>query len=163
MFGNFKSEKVKTEFFCFDEHFLHALLRYKTSKDVRLEDHMKNQKKGIAYDYKKFEHFFSTEDYRDIIENILLASKSTKLSRTEIMRIYSQMSETEAEQEYLHLEMQAFKELEEKCYKMNEVRLAYEKERIIQENKERDERLAEEGRKKAEEIKKRQEDARKKC
>lgn len=162
MFGNFKSEKVKTEFFCFDEHFLHALLRYKTSKDVRLEDHMKNQKKGIAYDYKKFEHFFSTEDYRDIIENILLASKSTKLSRTEIMRIYSQMSETEAEQEYLHLEMQAFKELEEKCYKMNEVRLAYEKERIIQENKERDERLAEEGRKKAEEIKKRQEDARKK-
>lgn len=162
MFGNFKSEKVKTEFFCFDESFLHALLRYKTSKDVRLEDHMKNQKRGIAFEYKKFEHFFSTEDYRDIIENILLASRATKLSRTEIMRIYSQMSETEAEQEYLHLEMQAFKELEEKCYKMNEVRLNYEKERIIQENKDRDVRLAEEGKKRAEELKKRQEEAKKK-
>lgn len=159
MFGNLKSEDVKTEFFCFDESFLHALLRYKTSKDIRLEEHMKNQKKSIADDYKKFEHFFSTEDYRDIIENILLASKATKLSRTEIMRIYSQMSETEAEQEYLRSEMQAFQSLEEKCHKMNEVRLLHEKERIIQENKERDKRLAEEGRRKAEELKKRQEEA----
>lgn len=162
MFGNLKSDEVKKEFFCFDERFLHALLRYKTSKDIRLEEHMKNQKKDIAKEYKKFEQFFSTEDYRDIIDNIILSSKATKISKTKVMRIFSQMSETEAEQEYLHLEQDAFKELEDKCYKMNEVRLLYEKEKITKENKAREERLAEESRRKAEELEKRQEEAKQK-
>lgn len=158
MFGKL-SDDVKTGFFCLDEAFLHALLKFKKSKDVRLEDHMKSQKSSIARNYKKFGAFFSTEDYRDIIENILSVTKATKLSRTEVMRIFAQMSEAEAEQDYLHSEMEVFRDLEEKCYKMNEVRLAHEKERIAEENKAREERLAEESRKKAEELKRRQEEA----
>lgn len=159
MFSSFKNDKIKQEFFCFDERFLHALLKYKNSKDIRLEDHMKNQKPNIRNTYKMLENFFSTEEYRDIIENILLTSKATKMSKTAVMRIFAQMSETEAEQYYLQAEREVFEELEKKCYKMKEVRLAYEKDRIIQENKERDRRKAEEGKRKAEEIKRRQEEA----
>lgn len=161
MFGNIKSNDIKTEFFCFDERFLHALLRFKNSKNIRLEDHMRNQKKDIVRDYEKLEKFFSTEDYRDIIDNILLTSKASKLSKTEVMRIFAQISETEAEQEYLHSEIEAFRALEEKCYKMNEVRIAYEKEKITKERTEKEKRIAEETRKKAEEFEKRQEEARK--
>lgn len=161
MFGNIKSNDIKTEFFCFDERFLHALLRFKNSKNIRLEDHMRNQKKDIIRDYEKLEKFFSTEDYRDIIDNILLTSKASKLSKTEVMRIFAQISETEAEQEYLHSEIEAFRALEEKCYKMNEVRIAYEKEKITKERTEKEKRIAEETRKKAEEFEKRQEEARK--
>lgn len=153
MFSSLKSDNVKREFFCFDESFVHALLRYKTSKDIRLEDHMKNQKKGVAQEYKRLDKFFSTEDYRDIIENILLTSSATKMSKTEIIRIYSQMAESEAEQQYVASELQAFKDLEEKCSRMNEIRLSHEKERIIKENHERDERLKVEGKRKAEEAK----------
>ena len=161
MFGNIKSNDIKTEFFCFDERFLHALLRFKNSKNIRLEDHMRNQKKDIVRDYEKLEKFFSTEDYRDIIDNIILTSKASKLSKTEVMRIFAQISETEAEQEYLHSEIEAFRALEEKCYKMNEVRIAYEKEKITKERTEKEKRIAEETRKKAEEFEKRQEEARK--
>lgn len=161
MFGNIKSNDIKTEFFCFDERFLHALLRFKNSKNIRLEDHMRNQKKDIVRDYEKLEKFFSTEDYRDIIDNILLTSKASKLSKTEVMRIFAQISETEAEQEYLHSEIEAFRALEEKCYKMNEVRIAYEKEKITKERTEKEKRIAEETRKKAEEFEKRQEEVRK--
>ncbi len=161
MFGSFKNEKIKQEFFCFDERFLHALLKYKSSKNIRLDEHMKNQKKGIQYTYEVFENFFTTEEYRDIIENILLTSKYSKMSKTDVMRIFSQMSETEAEQDYLHSEIEIFKELEEKCYRMNEVRLAHEKDRISRENEEKSKRLAEEGRRKAEELKRRQEEAKK--
>ncbi len=161
MFGSFKNDKIKQEFFCFDERFLHALLKYKNSKNVRLEDHMKNQKGGVKHTYEVFENFFTTEEYRDIIENILLTSKATKMSKTSVMRIFSQMSETEAEQDYIHSEMEIFKELEEKCYKMNEVRLAYEKDKIAKENEERAKKLAEEGKRKAEELKRRQEEAKK--
>lgn len=161
MFGNIKSNDIKTEFFCFDERFLHALLRFKNSKNIRLEDHMRNQKKDIVRDYEKLEKFFSTEDYRDIIDNILLTSKASKLSKTEVMRIFAQISETEAEQEYLHSEIEAFRALEEKCYKMNEVRITYEKEKITKERTEKEKRIAEETRKKAEEFEKRQEEARK--
>ena len=161
MFGNIKSNDIKTEFFCFDERFLHALLRFKNSKNIRLEDHMRNQKKDIVRDYEKLEKFFSTEDYRDIIDNILLTSKASKLSKTEVMRIFAQISETEAEQEYLHSEIEVFRALEEKCYKMNEVRIAYEKEKITKERTEKEKRIAEETRKKAEEFEKRQEEARK--
>lgn len=157
MFENFKSDNVKKEFFCFDKHFLHALLRYKKSKDTRLEDHMKGQKRKIALEYEKFETFFSTEDYRDIIENILLSNKATKLSKTEIMRIFSQISETEAEQEYLHSEAKIFRQLEEKSHKMDEVRSDYQKDKIEREKREREESLEKERIRKAEELKRKQE------
>ncbi len=162
MFSSLKSDNVKREFFCFDEHFVHALLRYKTSKDIRLEDHMRNQRKGVFKEYKKFEQFFSTEDYRDIIENILLASNTTKMSRTEIIRIYSQMAETEAEQQYIISERQAFKDLEEKCYRMGEVRLSHEKQRIVKENCERDESLNAQEKRKEEEVKREIEESKRK-
>lgn len=169
MFVNFKSENVKREFFCFDEHFLHALLKYRNSKDVRLEDHMKNQKKSISNEYKKFEDlkFFTTEDYRDIIENINLVCGAAKLSRTQVMRIYAQMAETEAEQEDLNVEMKNFKDLEVKVQKMSKLKTNYEKERVEIEKRERAQKQIEEERRRleeekrnAEELKKRQEEER---
>lgn len=162
MFGSFKSDKIKQEFFCFDERFLHALLKYKNSKDVRLEDHMKNQKSGIRHTYEVFENFFTTEEYRDIIENILLTSKATKMSKTSVMKVFSQMSETEAEQDYLHSEIEIFKKLEEKCYKMNEIRLAHVKDKMAREKEEEARKAAEEAKRKAEELEKKKEELRRK-
>lgn len=157
MFENFKNKNIKTEFFCFDEKFLHALLKYKSSKSIRIDDHMKNQKKAISDEYKKFEklNFFSVEDYRDIIDNISIVSNTTKLTKTQIIRIYSQMSETEAEQNDLRDEIETFRELEKKYQKMNKIKEKYEDEQI----KEKDEIDKKEARIKLEETKKKLEEA----
>lgn len=155
MFGSFKSDEVKNEFFCFDEKYLNALLGFKKSKAIRLEDYMKKQKKPIVFDYEKFEAFFSTEDYKDIIDKILLASQTTKMTKTEVMRIFSQMSESEAEQSQLTLERKAFEELEEKCYKMDNVSIESEKQRRAKEARERQIKLEEERRKAQEELEQR--------
>lgn len=159
MFNNFKSDDVKKEFFCFDEQFLRALLKYRKSKDIRIEEHMRNQKKQIVRQYEKFCNFFTTEDFRDIIENIIITSRTLKIPRTEVMRIFAQMSEAEAEQDYLMQERLAFKELEQKCDRMNKLRAVYTEEKRIAEVEAKKKRLLEVARKKAEELEKARKEA----
>lgn len=138
MFEALKSDDVKKGFYCFDEKYLSAVLKYKTSKEIRLEDYMKKQKKPIFDEYQRLSTFFSMEDYRDIIENINLTSTVSKMPKTEVMRVFFQMSETEAEKNQLETEKEWFKDLEEKYYQMEKLDLeALEKRRIEEERKNR--------------------------
>lgn len=150
MFESFKSDNVKTGFCCFDEKYLNAVLKYKTSKEIRLEDYMKKQKKNIADDYRKFSSFFSMEEYRDIIENITFTSSTSKTPKSEVMRIFFQMSETEAEESELFAEKEWFKKLEEKCYEMEKIDIEAINQKCLEEERRRRE-IAEAERKKDQE------------
>lgn len=119
MFDNFKNPDIKREFFCFDEKFLRKLIEFKKSKILRLDDFFSTKPKSVQWDYEKYSKFFSAEDFRDIADNLELASKTLKLPLKDIIESYSEMSESEAEQEYLDEEFEILKKLEEKYIKMD--------------------------------------------
>lgn len=139
MFGKLDKPDMRREFFCFDKKFLITLVNFKKkkSKEKRLEDYMKSKGDSIKYDYEKYSIYFSNEDYREIIDTILVSSKTLKVSLTYVIESFYELSETEAEEEYLDVEYNNLVELENKCVKMGiqKVKLGKKKELQRQESK----------------------------
>ena len=130
MFNAFENIYIKKEFFCFNQKFLKALVDYKKSKIVRLEDYMAKRRKDIYFDYKKYADFFSTEDFRDIIENLTLTSKTINKNVLDIIDYYSSLSETVIEEGDLRKNFEEFKKLEKKYLIMNSIKIDFEKDKI---------------------------------
>lgn len=130
MFNAFENIYIKKEFFCFNQKFLKALVDYKKSKVVRLEEYMSKRRKDIYFDYKKYSNFFTTEDFRDIIENLTLTSKKINKSVVDVMDYYSSLSETVIEEGDLRKNFEEFKKLEKKYLIMNSIKIDYEKDKI---------------------------------
>ena len=118
MFSSLKNEDIKKEFFCFDKDFLMALIAFKKSRVLRMEEFMKTRKKTVQLDYEKYSLYFKNEDYRDIIENLLLTTKTLKMSMYTVIEAFSNLSETEAEQSYIKDDIKDLKSLENKTLKM---------------------------------------------
>ena len=151
MFNSFKNKEIKNEFFCFDKKFLMALIDFRKSKSLRLEDFIKAKKKNVQQEYDKFINFFSNEDFRTISEVLVLTSKTLKTTVGDIIEAFGELSESESEISYLEDEYKEFKKLEKKFLRMKIVRVQWEKEKIKREKIEFAKRIAEEKKKKQEE------------
>ena len=151
MFSSFKNEEIKNEFFCFDKKFLMALIDFRKSKSLRLEDFIKSKKRNVQQEYDKFINFFSNEDFRTISEVLVLTSKTLKTTVGDITEAFSELSESEAEISYLKDEYKEFKKLEKKFLRMKVVRVQWEKEKRIKEKLELVRQIAEEKKKKQQE------------
>ncbi len=151
MFNSFKNKEIKNEFFCFDKKFLMALIDFRKSKSLRLEDFIKAKKKNVQQEYDKFINFFSNEDFRTISEILVLTSKTLKTTVGDIIEAFGELSESESEISYLEDEYKEFKKLEKKFLRMKIVRVQWEKEKIKREKIEFAKRIAEEKKKKQEE------------
>ena len=136
MFDNFKNERIKSEFFCFDKSFLMALINFKKGRQLRIEEYMETRKPSIQEDYKKYSVYFTTKDFRDIIENLTLTSKTLKISLTKTIIAFYELSESEVESAHLESDFEALKCLEKKYTKMNRLRS-----NMIDEKKEKKERV----------------------
>lgn len=156
MFNSIENDFIKKEFYCFEPRFLRALVDFKKSKVKRLEDYMNAKPKGIRLEYEKNQRFFSTEDYRDMAESLMLTSKTLKRSISAIIDYFSEISESEAEMEYLRIESQIFRELEEKYLRMNVLKVNTQKESKKAQKEAEKQRKAEEKRRKDEERRKKE-------
>lgn len=136
MFDNFKNERIKSEFFCFDKKFLMALMSFKRGRQLRIEEYMETRKLSIQEDYKKYSVYFSTKDFRDIIENLTLTSKTLKISLTKTIESFYELSESEVESTHLENDFEALKNLEKKYIKMDRLR-----NKMIDERREKKERV----------------------
>ena len=136
MFEALDNDFVKKEFYCFDEKFLRAIVEFKKGKVLRIEEFMKTKSKAVQYEYEKNKNFFTTEDYRDIEQNLILSSKTLKRSITTIIRYFAEISESEAEEDYLKVEAGILKELEEKYLKMDALRKEIKTEESSEKSKE---------------------------
>lgn len=155
MFNKLNNKEVKMEFFCFDKNFLLALIEYRKVKSLKLEDFIKNKRKNVQAEYDKFLNFFTNEDFRNISENLSIASKTLKTSVNNVIEAFAEMSESEAEIYYLQEENDVFKKIEKKVRRMLLIRIEYNKELAKKERINNAKKLAEEiKQKQIEEIKK---------
>lgn len=122
MFNNFKNERIKSEFFCFDKRFLMALINFKKSKQLRIEEYIESKRTTIQEDYQKYSVYFLSKDFRDIMENLLLTSKTLKISLTKTIEAFYELSETYAESSHLENDLEALKKLEKKYMKMDRLK-----------------------------------------
>lgn len=158
MFHAFGKDEIKKDFFCFDPKFLKALIEFKRSKTLRLEEFIKTKNKSIQFDYEKYSKFFSNENFRDIAENLVLTSRVLKVSVSKVIEYFSEISESEIEIDYFKDEYELLEQLKEKNEKMTEIKEKFEKEKAEREEKERIERE----KKEAEERRKKEEDEKEK-
>lgn len=133
MFDNFKNQIIKDEFFCFDKDFLMALINFKKSKKLRIEDYMKEKKAEIQDDYEKYSRYFSTKDFREIIENLTLTSKTLKVSLNRVIGAFCELSESETEKSQLSDDFKELKKLEKKYIIMSKLKGKADEERAKQE------------------------------
>lgn len=147
MFNKLKNKEVKIEFFCFDKNFLMALVEFRKSKSLRLEDFIKTKRKNVQAEYNKFLNFFTNEDFRDISENLAITSKTMRTSINNVIEAFSEMSESESEVYYIKEEYEDFKQLEKKVIRMKLVRVEYEKQKAKQDRIDAAKKLAEERKK----------------
>jgi hypothetical protein len=103
MFKAFKNPLLIQEFYIFDSKFLITLVEYRRDKKFKdsMEAYFATKSKALQFDLKNKSNYFTQEDFRDIAENIDLASKTTKISLKSVIGVYAEMSETEAEKNYL--------------------------------------------------------------
>ena len=173
MYGALKNDIMKREIFCFDKHFLFALVSFQKSNVVRIEDFMSTKKRHVEREYRKFAQFFTTEDFRDIATAISLTASTAGMSKTQVIECFSDMSESATELYYLSEERRLIRELTQKYIRMYKLKAPYEKE--LKEKKRQEEikakaeaerlakeKAAEEARRKAEAAKKAAEEAEKK-
>ena len=52
------NKEIKIEFFCFDKEFLIALVDFRRSKSLRIEDFMRSRGKQMQSDYEKYSEYF---------------------------------------------------------------------------------------------------------
>lgn len=130
MFNNFKTDSVKKEFFCFSKDFLITLIDFKKSKKIRIEDFVSTKKKSIQMDYEQYARYFSTEDFREIIENLILTSKTLKISLTKTIECFYELSESANEKSHLEGDFKDLQELEKKYSIMKKVKVKGKKVKI---------------------------------
>ena len=117
MFDSFKNNQIKKEFFCFDKDFLIALIAFNKSKKIRLDDYMRSKNKTIQDDYEKYLVFYKLEDFREIIEKVVVINQNVKISVSRVIDIFMQISETDAEIDYIISNGKELKNIEEKQYR----------------------------------------------
>ncbi len=122
MFESLNNEISKKEFYLINKDVLMALVNFRKSKFVKIEDYIKTKRKSIYNDYKSIADFFSTEDLKDIAENLFLTSKTLKTSVLNIIEAFSEMSETVMEIDCLLDEYNQFKKLEAKNRRMQSIK-----------------------------------------
>lgn len=133
MFDNFKNQIIKDEFFCFDKDFLMTLINFKKSKKLRIEDYMKEKKAELYDDYEKYSRYFTTKDFREIIENLTLTSKTLKVSLNRVIGAFCELSESETEKSQLSDDFKELKKLEKKYIIMSKLKGKADEERVKQE------------------------------
>lgn len=143
MFNNFKSDTIKEEFFCFSKEFLMTLIDFKKSNKIRIEDFVKNKSKSIQNDYEQYSKYFSTEDFREIIENLTLTSKTLKISLTKTIECFYELSESANEKKHLRGDFIDLHSLEKKYSIMKKLKVKVQKQKI-KEEKEKEKRVLEE-------------------
>lgn len=111
-------------------------MSFKRGRQLRIEEYMETKKTSIQEDYKKYSVYFSTKDFRDIIENLTLTSKTLKISLTKTIEIFYELSESEVESAHLENDFEALKKLEKKYIKMDRL-----KNKMIDEKRENKERV----------------------
>lgn len=162
MFDSFKNPNVKDEFFIIDSRFLTALVSYRRDKKIKenLEDYISKRRRSVQLDYKKYSQFFSQEDFRELAENIDLASDTLKIAPRNIIEVYSEMSETEAEKEYLRRDLEDISKLKEIAAEIVNIETKAAAEKTIKDKYALREKQNEERKRKfEEEAKKRKEEA----
>ena len=117
MFDSFKNSQIKKEFFCFDKDFLMTLIAFNKSKKIRLDDYMRSKSKTIQDDYDRYLVFYKLEDFREVIEKVVVTSKTAKISVSKVVDIFQEISETDAEIEYININGSEIKKIEEKEYR----------------------------------------------
>ena len=95
--------EIITELYLMDDSFLTTLVSYRREKKFKstMEEYMSRRRKSIQHDFKTYSKLFSQADFKMIAENIDVASNILKISPRNIIEVYNEMSESEAEQEYL--------------------------------------------------------------
>ena len=119
MFDGLKSEVAKKDFFCMPEELLIALINFRKSRYKRFEDYFNSKNKNIREIFESYSHYYNTEDFRNIIENISLVSKVLKIPVIKTIRYYSLISEINFEIRGLKEEYETFSSLQEKDRKMS--------------------------------------------
>ena len=135
MFDSFKNIQVKKEFFCFDKDFLITLIAFNKSKKIRLDDYMKSKSKSIQEDYDRYLVFYKLEDFREIIEKVSVTSKTAKISISKVVDIFKEISETDAEVEYVNINGNEIKKIEKKLENMTQIDMLHKRD-ILSSNKE---------------------------
>lgn len=162
MFDSLKNPIVKDEFFIIDSRFLTALVSYRRDKKIKetLEDYISKRRRSVQLDYKNYSQFFSQDDFRDLAENIDLASDTLKIAPRNIIEVYSEMSETEAEKEYLRRDLEDIGKLKEIAAEIVNIETKAAAEKTIKDKYALREKQNEERKRKfEEEAKKRKEEA----
>ncbi len=118
MFYNLKSKEVQRDFCYIPKYLLTSLMGFKKSHYVRLEDYFSKKIKHIRIEYEKYAQFFSSEDFRDIIDNLQITSKTLKVSVSKVIDYYSEISGLDYEISNLDDEYKVFEQLEEKNKEM---------------------------------------------
>jgi len=135
MFDSFKNIQVRKEFFCFDRDFLITLIAFNKSKKIRLDDYMKSKSRAIQEDYERYLLFYKLEDFREIIEKVSVTSKTAKISISRVVDIFKEISETDAEIEYVKVNGNEIKKIEKKLENMIQIDMLHKRD-ILSSNKE---------------------------
>lgn len=122
MFEGLRSEIAKEDFFCMPEELLTTIMSFRRSRYKRFEDYFNAKNKNLREVYENYSHYYTAEDFRDIIENISLVSKVLKIPAIKTIRYYSLISELNFEIRGLKEEYEVFASLQEKDRKMSSLK-----------------------------------------
>ena len=122
MFKGLRSEIAKEDFFCMPEELLTTIMSFRRSRYKRFEDYFNAKNKNLREVYENYSHYYTAEDFRDIIENISLVSKVLKIPAIKTIRYYSLISELNFEIRGLKEEYEVFASLQEKDRKMSSLK-----------------------------------------
>ena len=118
MFDNLKSDVAKEDFFCIPEELITALINFKKSKQKRFEDYFAIKNKYVKQQYENYANYYTAEEFRDLIENLLAVSKTLKISVNKVVEYYVCISRINFEIRGLEDENEMFEKLKEKNSKM---------------------------------------------
>lgn len=127
-----------------------------TSKTEKVKSR-KTKNEALFEEYTNCLRFLSVEDFRDIAENITLASEVLGENEHKICTYYSVMSEVDAERNTIQSLIEDFKELEKKYLVMRSLKDSTElenTENVDKKQEEANKALEEENRKREEELEK---------
>lgn len=126
MFEALNNEEVRNDFYAFAEspELLKALISFKKArnKTQKLPDFISKKSKVVREDYELFSKFFTTENFRDIAECLILSSKTLNVPVTYVIDAFCELSEGELEQRFLQDEYDDFKKLEEKYVRIDKIK-----------------------------------------
>jgi len=124
MFNALKSKVAKEDFFCLPDELILSLFGFKRSKYKRLEDYFNTKNKYVRQLYENNSNYYTTEDFRDIIDNIQSTAKTLKISVNKVIEYYSLISKENFEIRGLEDEYDVFIQLQDKNKKMKALLLS---------------------------------------